>query len=184
TETDRHPQAGTFAEFLQQSSFPKEQKQRLEELYQQLPRRRHVRTRQSQVESNSQESQKIQKPSRFYHHFMIYVCLVLIGVLLLIFFHSPRQNRAKNWCTTTAVSTHSIGESFFLYFNETVPLNNFDDVKFYIYFDTNEYISSQTLSSQKLDTTNHRWIYTISSNWVQTHPQWHDPFLWHVDYEC
>ncbi len=184
-EKDQRPQAKTFEEFLQNSTFPEDIKQRLTTLYPQLPRRKPLPENTPETQFIPEIQKRKFKPRGSLSVVVVMMCILFMCICsLIVMSYISRQNEAKTWCTATASNTEISGEVALLYFDATIPLQNFDVVKFYIYFDTNEYAAEDVLASKKLDMRNQRWVYTISSEWVQTHPLWHNPFLWHVEYEC
>ncbi|MBZ0282516.1 MAG: hypothetical protein K8L97_17380 [Anaerolineae bacterium] len=181
----QRPQATTFKKFLEQSVFPEEIKRHLTLLYPQLQRRKPLPDNTSEIPNEPSFEKRKAKSRGKLGIVILGIGLLVIGILaLLVALHISQQNEAKTWCIATASSAEHLGDVSYLYFDAAVPLHNFDEIKFYIYFDTNEYASENVLSSKKLDTGNQRWVYIISSEWVQVHPEWHIPLRWHVEYEC
>lgn len=184
-EGTQRPQAKTFKEFLEKSAFPEETKRRLSLLYPQLQRRKSLLENPPETQNEPPLEKRKSKPRRNFSIVMLSICLLVIGTFMLfIVSQITRQDETKTWCSATASNTESRGEVSLLYFDAAVPLKNFSEIKFFMYFDTNQYVSEQMLSSRKMDVTNHRWEFTISPEWVQDHPEWHDSRMWHVEYEC
>lgn len=183
-EGTQRPQAKTFKGFLEKSVFPEEIKRRLSLLYPQLQRRKSLPDNPPEIQSESPNEKRKSKPRKTFS-LVISICLVVMGtVILFIAIQIVRQTETTTWCTARASNTESNGEVSLLYFDAAVPLKNFNEIQFYIYFDSNQYVSEQMLSSRKLDVTNRRWEFTISPEWAQDHPEWHDPRMWHVEYAC
>lgn len=212
TEKNQHPQAKRFDEFLIQSQFPPDVKQQLATVYQQLPRRRRLSKNQNEVQNQDQlneqtetlsipqNEQQLENPddtvasseiqisppkSRLRSPVLIGISLILIAMCIfaIVVYYANRRN-TKMWCTSNAAEVQMHNGVPSLYFDGTLPLENYDIRKYYIYFDESEYVSSDILSNLKLDIQRNIWIWTISDEWIQRNSEWQNTLLWHIDYEC
>lgn len=184
-EGSQRPQAKTFRKFVEESVFPEDIKRQLTLLYPQLQRRKTLTENTPETQFIPEIHKRKFKPRGSLSVVVVIMCILLMSIFsLTVMSHISRQNEAKTWCTATASNTELSGDVALLYFDAAVPLRSFDEIPFYIYFDTNKYVSEQMLSSRKMDVVNHRWEFTVSPEWIETYSEWHNPLLWHVEYKC
>ncbi|GAB5492002.1 MAG: hypothetical protein Phog2KO_22170 [Phototrophicaceae bacterium] len=193
----QHPQDKKINKLLNEGRFPDETNQKLEELYQNLPPRRHTnnatkRNNNLSSESNPQtiihsqndiNTTTITKNLRHHKNMFIAIVFISLSIIVIGLFSYYNQKREMMWCSENALGTEIINDHYLLYFDSVLPLGNFDEAEFHIYFDE-EYISGDILSNRRINLPTNTWNWLISSNWINQHPDWQNLALWRVDYSC
>lgn len=133
--------------------------------------------------SQFKQDQTLNRVKNFRVGYRTILILTLLIFILVLFLLVRQPFNKSSWCEDAPSHSLASGTASRLYIDSAIPIDAFDKIPFYIYFN-DVFVPEEHLDLEGLDPIKQQWIVRVSNKFAQKNSDWTEVKSWRIDYAC